>query len=49
MTEKETMPSGMIINRETDGLHVNRYEEAFSKFNLDLNDEGVSAAVKKAR
>ena len=47
MTEKETMPSGMIINRETDGLHVNRYEEAFSKFNLDLNDEGVSAAVKK--
>lgn len=44
---KETMPSGMIINRETDGLHVNRYEEAFSKFNLDLNDEGVSAAVKK--
>ena len=25
MTEKETMPSGMIINRETDGLHVNRY------------------------
>lgn len=47
MIEKETMPSGMTITRETDGLHVNRYEEAFSKFNLDLNDAEVSAAVKK--
>lgn len=30
---------------EHDALHVNRYEEAFSKFNLHLHDEDVHAAV----
>ena len=47
MIEKETLPSGMTINRETNDLRVNRYEEAFSKFNLNVKDEEVAAAVKK--
>jgi len=30
-----------------DALHVNRYEEAFSKFNLHIHDEEVHAAVSR--
>ena len=32
---------------EHEGQHLNRYEEAFSKFNLHLHDEQVSAAVER--
>ena len=34
-------------HHEEENHPVSKYEQAFRKFNLDLTDEGVSAAVKK--
>lgn len=46
MSENKTTESGMKIV-QNDALKINKYEEALSKYNTELNDEEVRAAVRK--
>lgn len=46
MSENKTTESGMKIV-QNDALKMNKYEEALSKYNTELNDEEVRAAVRK--
>lgn len=46
MSENKTAESGMKIV-QNDALKMNKYEEALSKYNTELNDEEVRAAVRK--
>lgn len=46
MSENKTTESGMKIV-QNEALKMNKYEEALSKYNTELNDEEVRAAVRK--
>lgn len=46
MAENQSNESGMKFV-QNDALKMNKYEEALSKYNTDLNDDEVRAAVRK--